>query len=307
MLWNFAEDLSIQKSRKYAMVAIMRWALLLIFGSLSGTQAFAGDPEMQAYSVSGNDFDKCEKLVRPLLNPEGTLVKDQAHHRLIVVDTPEVQSKIGKILPLWAHSPKNIRIQITSQSPQSIVSNGYNVSGQARAGNVTIQNGRSGPVRVQAHAIEREDNLNASLQLLVMSGGKGYINISEEVPDVAWFITWGQPYGLFVTEHVQWRDIGAQMLVEPFALQNDMIRVRLTPSFSYLLNNEHHTIEVQQLSTEVIVANGAEIDLGGLQLSDKEFSQRFFLSQNSLGNSRRVNIKIRASIEDLGPKPNYIE
>jgi type II secretory pathway component GspD/PulD (secretin) len=288
------------------MIALMRF-LLLGFLCLNTTICHVNAaPELQAYSVHPHDFKKAEKQIRPLLSSEGNLILDQSQRRLLVVDVPEVHEKIGKLYQPWAPTPKNIRIQVSSDSKQAIISDGYSVTGSGRVGNVGIQAGRSGPLQGKIRAIETQNNLNIMQQILVMSGGKGYIKIAEEVPEIIWFAQWGAQYDV-LTSYTEWKDIGTQMIVEPFALPNGLIRVRLTPSFSYLLNNQRATQEIQQLSTEVTVADGAEIDLGGINLADKEFAQRFLTSRDSFGSSRRVSIKLRATIEDIGSKPKYIE
>jgi hypothetical protein len=54
---------------------------------------------------------------------------------------------------------------------------------------------------------------------------------------------------------------------------------------------------VQPLSTEVVVREGEEIDLGGLQMSNQEFKERFLLGVGRSGRTERIQIKLKARVE----------
>lgn len=283
----------------------LRFFILLTIGTLKLNAA----PEVQAYQIPDKDPDVVEKQIKPLLSSSGSIVKDNKEHRLLIIDEPEVQKKISLILTPWSPAPKNVRIQVSSTSLGSIQSNGIEVNGRARSGNVVLQSGRTrnGQINVRANSLRGENDINTSQFILVGSGGKGYIKVAEEVPEITWMRQF-LPDKTVLSGAMQWRDIGTQMVVEPTVLPNGLIRVSLTPSFSYLVNDQRSSIELHELATEVTVAEGAEIDLGGANFgNNQEFTRNFFLVHEKSGGSRTVQLKLRATVEDLGPKPKYIE
>ena len=71
----------------------------------------------------------------------------------------------------------------------------------------------------------------------------------------------------------------------------------MTPEFSYFLDRGQLISRVQQLSTEVIVREGEEIDLGGLPMSNREFKEKFFIGMGRTGQAERMNIRLRARVE----------
>jgi hypothetical protein len=133
-------------------------------------------------------------------------------------------------------------------------------------------------------------------ELLVMSGGRARIQVAEQVPYADWFWIWGQGAGLWPAQSVQWRDVGTSLAVEPRILDDQTIRLRVTPEFSYFLDRDRVVTRVQQLSTEVVVREGEEIDLGGLQMSN-EFKERFLIGFGRRGETERVRIRLKARLE----------
>lgn len=133
-------------------------------------------------------------------------------------------------------------------------------------------------------------------ELLVMSGGHGSIQVADQVPYADWFWTWGQGAGLWPARSVQWREVGTSLVVEPVVLDDDTVRLRVTPAFSYFIDRDRIVTRVQQLSTEVVVREGKEVELGGLT-SDHEFNERFLIGRSRTGETERVRIRLKARVE----------
>jgi Bacterial type II and III secretion system protein len=177
--------------------------------------------------------------------------------------------------------PRNVRIVVTATSDRTARRQGVEASG-----GVVVRGGAS---RSRSRDETRQE-------LLVMSGGRGEIVVGEEVPYLDWFQVWGQGYGLW-QPGIQWKEVGARMVVEPTVLDEDTLRVRLTPAFSYLVDRRSLTTEVTRLTTEVVVREGEEIDLGGIPFSDRQFLERFLVGFDESGETARLRITLRASIE----------
>lgn len=138
-------------------------------------------------------------------------------------------------------------------------------------------------------------------QILVMNGGEAAITVAEEVPYSEWFWTWGRARGLWAdgewAQSTSWQQVGASLVVEPEVLPGGRIRVRLTPRFSSFLDRRRGAIDVHELTTEVVVREGEEIDVGGVPMSDREFQERFLIGIDRYGTTQRVNIRLKASVD----------
>jgi type II secretory pathway component GspD/PulD (secretin) len=90
--------------------------------------------------------------------------------------------------------------------------------------------------------------------------------------------------------------VGTSLAVEPLVLDDHTIRLRVTPEFGYFLDRDRRVSRVQQLSTEVVVREGDEIDLGGL-MSNREFKERFLVGVGRRGQTERIQIRLKARVE----------
>ena len=164
----------------------------------------------------------------------------------------------------------------------------------ARTGAAVVA--RPGVVGVAGDVRRSRSSANTQQQLLVMSGGRASIRIAQEIPYTEWFWTWGLDHGLW-TPGVQWRDVGTGMEIEPAILPGGRIRVRLTPYFEYLLDAKRQTTKVHQLSTEVVVRAGQDLDLGGVPFEDTAFRERFLIGFDDARATSRATITLRATPE----------
>jgi hypothetical protein len=130
----------------------------------------------------------------------------------------------------------------------------------------------------------------------VLSGSRASLRIADEVPYAEWFWTWGRQRGLWV-ESVRWRDVASGMEVEPVALPDGRIRVRLTPYFEYFVDGRREVTRVHTLTTEVVANPGEEIALGGVPAEDREFRERFLIGYDRSRRLSQASIRLRATVE----------
>jgi hypothetical protein len=195
--------------------------------------------------------------------------------------------------------PRNVRIVVTGTSERTASQQGVEAAGSGRVGNVRIGAGRFPPesgVAVRGTASRSRSHDQTRQELLVMSGGRGELVVATQLPYVDWFQTWGQGYGLW-QPGIQWKEVGARMVVEPVVVDDQTIRVRLTPAFSYLVDGRSLTTAVTQLSTEVMARNGQELDLGGVPFSDRQFLEKFLVGINEQGETVQTRITLKPSID----------
>ena len=241
---------------------------------LASTIALAADDRVvKVYPLDLTDPAAAAELVRGLISPDGRVVDDAPNHRLIVLDRPAVQARVAEALKALRVPARNVRITVSHSSERVDESARLGVGSSSRS-----------------TAETRQD-------IVVLSGGRASIQVAEQVPYAEWFWTWGQASGLWPAQSVQWRDVGTSLAVEPFVLDDHTIRLRVTPEFSYFLDRERVVSRVQQLTTEVIVREGEEIDLGGLPMSNREFKERFLIGTGRSGQAERMNIRLRARVQ----------
>src|SRR5688572_6760808 len=69
--------------------------------------------QVRSYPVGLMDVDSAAQLVRRLLSPEGLVVEDRAHRRLLVHDRPDVHARIQAALAAIELPASNVRIIVT--------------------------------------------------------------------------------------------------------------------------------------------------------------------------------------------------
>jgi type II secretory pathway component GspD/PulD (secretin) len=266
-----------------------RRILLCVIGLIAGAGLRADDTVVRVYPLGLTDPMAAAEVIRGMLSPDGRVVEDVPNHRLIVLDRPAVQARVAEALKTLRIPARNVRITVSHSNERVEDASGISVGGQVISPRPRVEV-RGGASSSRSTSETRQD-------IVVLSGGRASIQVAEQVPYAEWFWTWGQGNGLWPAQSVQWRDVGASLVVEPFVLDDKTIRLRVTPEFSYFLDRERLATRVQQLSTEVVVREGEEIDLGGLPMSNREFKERFLLGIGRSGQAERVQIRLKARVE----------
>jgi hypothetical protein len=261
---------------------------MLFLPLMLATSLAAQSPEsrfvVETYDLGLTNVGAAAEAVRPLLSSGGRVVEDERNHRIIVVDLPEVQRAVRAALRRVEVSARNIRLTVTFRWKAA----------SDRAG-VRVRP-RGGDLSVDGDLSRSQSTTTARQELLVLSGGKGMLRIADEVPYADWFWTWGLGRGLWV-EGVRWREVASGMEVEPVALPEGRIRIRLTPYFEYFLDARREVTRVHALSTEVVANEGEEIVLGGVPANDTEFRERFLIGYDRARGTSQASITLRATVE----------
>lgn len=260
----------------------------------------AARTEMRVYDLGLTDPGMAADVVRGLLSPEGRVYPDPAQHRLVVSDRPDVHARVAEALRTLTVAPRNIRIEVTGQMERTGRQRQVDASGAIGGGPVRVGVGRRPPptsgVVIGAQDSRSRTSVNASQNLLVLSGGQASLTVAEQVPYSEWLFTWGVSHGLWA-QNVVWQEVGTSMVVAPRVLGNGTILVRLTPRFDYRSGGSSQVVDVNELSTEVVVRDGEEIDLGGVPFRDETFRERFLAGIDESGQTTQVSMKLRARVE----------
>jgi type II secretory pathway component GspD/PulD (secretin) len=256
--------------------------------------------EMRVYDLGLTDPGVAADVVRGLLSPEGRVYPDPAQHRLVVSDRPDVHARVAEALRTLNVAPRNIRIEVSARMERTDRQRQLEASGTVRGGPVRVGVGRRPPARtgvvIGGQDSRSRTTVDARQQLLVLSGGRATLTVAEEVPYSEWLYTWGLGHGLWA-QNVVWQQVGTSMVVEPRVLGNGTILVRLTPRFDYRAGGSAQTVDVNELSTEVIVRAGEEISLGGVPFRDADFRERFLAGFDESGQTASVEMTLRATVE----------
>jgi hypothetical protein len=130
-------------------------------------------------------------------------------------------------------------------------------------------------------------------EVLALSGGSAELRVARETPVAPWLQQWSAGHGLQAPGGT-WQEVGTSLAVEPLVLADGRISLRLTPRISGRANGSPFEVDVVELSTEVVVRPGQELDLGGLPMSDESFRERFFLGFADGGRVSRVKLVVSA-------------
>lgn len=244
--------------------------------------------EVKVYPLGLQDVETAAKVVRAHLSRDGRVFADVPNHRLVVYDRRDVHVRVAAALSLLEVPGRNVRIEVSHRRHETA---------RRETGGASVRLGDGSPsvgVRGGSTRTSR-DNLTRQ-HVVVLDGGRGEIRVSEQVPEAEWFWTWGVGRGHWV-EGTRWRDVETSVLVEPRVLPDGRIRVRIIPRFSYWLDRERRSTEIEELSTEVVVVSGQEIDIGGMPLRDEAFRERFLLGIDAAGRTVRSEIRLRATAD----------
>lgn len=117
--------------------------------------------------------------------------------------------------------------------------------------------------------------------LVVSDGMTGTIRVGEDIPYIEYYRRYLFDHGYIETIETTFREIGTKLVVSP-KIRGDFIEVSLTPQISYLSKGRTEAINVKELTTQVMVADGQSINIGGL-IKDQEF-KRYFLKTKEASN-----------------------
>ena len=111
--------------------------------------------------------------------------------------------------------------------------------------------------------------------LRLFDGGESTLLVASQIPypQVAFYRDYLTGAG-YVATGVQFKDVGTSLKVGAAILPGNQVRVRLTPTISWLSADRSGVIEVNEASTELIVPSGRPVVLGGTTTQTHELTRR---------------------------------
>jgi type II secretory pathway component GspD/PulD (secretin) len=140
-------------------------------------------------------------------------------------------------------------------------------------------------------------------QLLVVSSGRAAsLFVGTEVP----YLDYLTDYLLsqrVLTERIAWERVGAQLVVQPTIIgEGPNINIKLYPQLSGTVGGKPYTRQLIELATELEVADGRTLQIGGLG-RHADFYNRFLIGVQRDGSTQSLNISLTPHIlPAVGPR-----
>lgn len=219
---------------------------------------FAEDVEVRMFQIRSADPDSLQSIVSNLLTNKGTVSYDARTNNLIVVDTPANLEKIADVIQKVDKKLKQVRIDvvIADVSEEFIEDIGlrftrFIIPGGAEAVINLIESRKDASIRSRSFVITL-NNYPARLQI-----AKDIILGPERIV---------YPDGIFVYIP-QTEPVGNILQVMPQVSEDNTITLYIQPTLSTLEECEQVPFE-RAIATQVVIANGEGIVIGGLDTKE---------------------------------------
>jgi len=269
--------------------------MLLFIWTACALCTFSDEPiTLQTYPV---DFADPEEIaaVAPLMMPStNDLSVGVVERKLVVRGTAEQHAVIKQMIRDLDSPPKNIQINVNFDTAGSIRQSEFGVRPR---GPITISDGHvSGSLAGRLGSRRTTRTENTTQMLVAMDGRSATLRVGERVPYLSWLVEYGYRHGYILQTEVEWRDVGSFLAVEPTIVAPGIIRVRVIPELSgRLKDGTRREIQFTHLATEVTVADGQPVQIGGFS-EDEGFSSKFMIGRGSGGESRNTVITLTPKI-----------
>lgn len=274
------------------------WYATVLFAlTVLAVSAQQGQSRFEVYSLGFADAQSAVELLKALVGPTGSVTLDETNGRLLVVATDEGHAQVANMMRKLDVPPKNVRIDVRflGSSSRRNVGAGIGASGEiVRDEGITHTTIKMKP-RIENTSITASSDV--AQMLLVASGRQGVLRIGENVPYLDWFVDYGMRYG-YLQQGIRWKDVGASLIVEPLVIgDGPMIRIRLTPELSGLVDGNVYHTRFSRVATEVMVQDGQTFQIGGMD-KDNDFYSRFLIGFDRSGAQEALKITLTPHIVD---------
>jgi hypothetical protein len=171
-----------------------------------------------------------------------------------------------------AQSGRLVRVDVQFRQ---VGSQGRDAVGAA-GGVVVTERGNVRPRgRAATGSTETKSTRTTGVFTLVQDGGESTLVVASQVPyqQVTYWRDYASGAG-HLTAGVVFRDVGTALKVRASILPDNRIRVRLTPSISWLSADGSGTIEFTEAASDVIVPNGQPVVLAGSTTQTNEVTRQ---------------------------------
>jgi type II secretory pathway component GspD/PulD (secretin) len=168
----------------------------------------------------------------------------------------------------------NIKITFGFHRLETSSGGGAGIQGTGPGGTVIHvgPSGVSGSARVYAGESQRRTRQTGTSFILVQDGAEAWVTVAEQAPEIVWYEAYARRHG-YIQAGVIFRQVGTSFAVRPMVLPDRRIRLRIVPQVAYRTDGPEGLIEVVEAATEVVVASGQSLTIGGSSGSNEVVRQ----------------------------------
>lgn len=254
------------------------------------------------YALRSIDPEEAKEIARQFLSPDGKVGYVASRNLLVITDYPDRVESVKKVLKEMDSDPVNIRVEVSFLSAGETRDTGIGVE----HGGIRITRETGGHTRVTGRGSltlrDHRDTTSGESTQSVLAGNNrpARIWVGRTVPDPVWIFNYGCNQGWWQRD-VVWQDLGASLWVRPRLLPDGRIEVQVYPKVTFR-GDRDIGVEVREVASTVVVADGQSMPLGGLDESRREVYTRL-LGRDSVFNGNSLDISVRASVLPMGPPP----
>jgi hypothetical protein len=174
--------------------------------------------------------------------------------------------------PLAAQSGRHVRVTLTLEQSGAVSQDAIGASGRVV---ITDRGSVRGDGRAGAVSRQTRTRQSTGIFTIVQDGGESTLVVASQLPypQVAWFHDYATGAGHLATG-IAFKDVGTSLRVGATVLPGNRVRVRLTPTISWLAADRSGTIEFTEAATELVVPSGRPVVLGGTTTQTHEVTRR---------------------------------
>ncbi len=263
--------------------------------ALGATNTVVEIPEFKTYDIGFSDGSNATEIVKTVVGESGKVFFDPASRKLMVLASSNTHAAVAGIVKQLNVPPRNVSVAVRFLGQDDETQRSASVS--AQGGVVINSSGTHSTLRIQPNLVDRrsETSSNTRQQLLVSSGRQASIFIGEEVPYIEWLMEYGRRYH-YIEQQLSWQRVGATLVIEPVVIgDGPLIRIKLTPELTGLVDNNPYRTRFANVATEVTVSDGVPFTLGGLT-EKNDFYTRFLIGMDHNGRRKTLDIELTATI-----------
>lgn len=277
----------------------MKRFFLFIFILLIAGVCPADDRTASKYALPGNIAADVVPAIEALAGETGSVAWDKKNGTVVVYAGPDEQAMIKELIAGLQVQTRNISLNVTTRSISATAVSDFGADVSAKVAATPTKTGYR--VKVTPRAVEQATrNSSGSEQSLTVSDGcEGILRIGHEIPNEDWLMSHAGDWGCAPVS-IRMQHVGASLRVKASIMPDGRtILLRITPELTGRVGTEVRRMSFIKAETELMVANGATVSLGGLA-ADSEFYERFLAASSAAGHPRRLDISVRAAIMPAG-------
>ena len=275
--------------------AALLWATLCPAADTNEAQV------LKTYPLDPNN-EAILATVRTLAGKDGVVTPDRANSRVLVITTAARHSQLRAALPSLTVIPRNVQVTVRFQQAGRQQQRGVSVGGRGTYLEPDPLHRGSLRMRVSAINTTTTSSGDTTQLLTVSSGHAAALFVGTEVPYLDYLMDYlvGQR---MLAERIAWERVGAQLVVQPTIIgEGPNINIRLYPQLSGTVAGKPFTKQLIELATEVEVADGRTLQIGGLG-RHAEFYNRFLVGVQQDGTTQSLGISLTPHILPVvGPR-----